>query len=102
MLKMYKTLTAFLNLLINQIFYYFFKKNFSTYSKMYKNSSAKFYQNNKGRLQKKARERYQSLSKEEEKKRQYGREGYKDKKQYLLEYRKKYYKMYCVLHFASV
>ena len=67
MLKMYKTLTAFLNLLINQIFHYFFKKNFSTYSKMYKNSSAKFYQNNKGRLQKKARERYQSLLKKKKK-----------------------------------
>ena len=41
---------------------------------MSKNSSAKYYQYNKKRLETKARERYQSLSNEEKKKRQYGRE----------------------------
>ena len=65
---------------------------------MSKDSSAKYYQNNKERLPKKACERYQSLSKEEEeKKQQYACERYKnlpeDKKQKLVEYRKKYYKL---------
>ena len=41
---------------------------------MSKNSSAKYYQENKKDYKKKVYERYQSLSKEEEKKRQYGRE----------------------------
>ena len=47
--------------------------------KIAKNLSAKYYQDNKKRLPKKVRERYQSLSKEEKgKKRQYGRERYKN------------------------
>ena len=54
---------------------------------------AKYYQENKERLQNKSFEIYQNLSKEEKKKRQYGRELYKnlseDEKQKLFEYRKK-------------
>ena len=62
---------------------------------MSKNSSAKYYQENTERLQKKQKK--QSLSKEEKKPRQYDHEPSKnlpeDKKQKLVEYRKKYYKM---------
>ena len=66
---MYKTVTAFLSLLINQIVFINFFNNFSfTFIRMSKNSSAKYYQDNKETLQKKARERYQSLSKEEKEK----------------------------------
>ena len=55
---MYKTLTAFLNLLVNQIFLLIFLMNFFLpYIKMSKNSSAKYYQDNKERLQRNARER---------------------------------------------
>ena len=59
---------------------------------------AKYYQENKKRLLKKAHKRYQNLSKEEkEKKWQHVLEGYKylskDKKQKLVEYRKKYSRM---------
>ena len=52
-----------------------FYKIIFTYVKVSKNSSAKYYIDNfkKERLQKRARERYQSLSiEEEEKKQQYG------------------------------
>ena len=64
---------------------------------MSKDSSAKYYQNNKD-YKRNARKRYLSLSKKEKrKKRQYGSERYKnlpeDKKQRLVKYRKKYYKM---------
>ena len=66
---MYKTVTAFLSLLINQIVFINFFYNFSfTFIRMSKNSSAKYYQDNKETLQRKARERYQSLSKEEKEK----------------------------------
>ena len=64
-----------------------------------KDSSAKHYEDNKERLKKKACERDQSLSKEEKEKKkwQYGHEWYKNlpenKKQKLVEHRKKYYKM---------
>ena len=59
---------------------------------------AKYYQENKKRLQKKAHKRYQNLSKEEKEKRgQHVLQGYKypskDKKQELVEYRKKYSRM---------
>ena len=58
---MHKTVTAFLNLLMNQFFLVFvlfscffsFSLFFFTYIKMSKNSSAKYYQDNKERLQKK-------------------------------------------------
>ena len=45
---MYKTLTAFLDLLINQILLI----NFFLYIKMPEDSSAKYYQDNKERLTK--------------------------------------------------
>ena len=80
-----KTLTGFSNLLI-----FSFK-----YIKMSKTSSAKYYQDNKERLQKNPWKISVFLKKK--KKRQYGRERYKnlseDEKRKLIEYRKKYYKM---------
>ena len=65
---------------------------------MSKYLSAKYYQDNKERLQKKSCEKYQSLSKEEkDKKGEHGGERYKNlseyEKQYLVGYRKKYYKI---------
>ena len=61
---------------------------------MSKNQSAKHYQENKEKLLKKPRERCQNLSKkQQEKKRQYGCERYKnvseDEENKLVEYRKK-------------
>ena len=73
---------TFLNLLINLLFHIFFK-NFSLqffhrYIKMSENLSAKYYQKVK-KDYKKVRERCQILSKEEnERKRQYGCERYKN------------------------
>ena len=67
---------------------------------MSKDSSAKYYQNNKERLQKKGRKRYQSISKEEKEKSNNMvvndtkiSQKMKKKSCYLVEYRKKYYKM---------
>ena len=76
---MYKTLTPFLDFLINQFFLLIFKQLFFTYIKLCKDSSAKYYQDNKEGRQKKACEIYQSFSKEEKGKRQeYGLERYKN------------------------
>ena len=62
---MYKTLSTFLNVLMNLFFpINFFDKFYFTYLKMSKNPPAKYYQDNKERLQKKSLERYQTLSKE--------------------------------------
>ena len=71
---MYKTIAAFLCVLINQIFFFIsFLFWFFDIHKRPKNSSAKYYQYNKEILQEKAREKYHSLSKEEkEKKQQWG------------------------------
>ena len=66
---------AFINLLINFIFYIFF----FLYVKISKNLSAKYCQENKRKKEtaRKACERYYNISKEEkEKKQQYGRERY--------------------------
>ena len=52
-LEVYKSLTTFLGLLINQICFYYFFIYFSTYMKMSKDLSAKYYQDNKERLQEK-------------------------------------------------
>ena len=60
---MHKTLAAFLDLLINQIFYQFCFINIFTYiCKMSKDLSAKYYQDNK------ESERYQRLFNEEKEK----------------------------------
>ena len=70
------------------------------YIKMSKNLSAKYYQENKERLQKKKKKKKknQNFSIEEKaKKRQNGRECYKnlleEQKRKLVEYRKKYFRI---------
>ena len=64
---------------------------------MSKNLSAKYYQENKDYKRKLARDFSKEGRKETKKKRQYGRERYKNlsenKKNKLVEYRKKYYRM---------
>ena len=56
-LKVYKILTAFLDLLINR-FFPIFLIIFFTYIKVSKDLSGKYFQVNKKRLQKTAHERY--------------------------------------------
>ena len=57
---------------------FFFINFFFTHIKMPKNLSAEYYQENKEILLKEPCERYQNLSKEKEKKWQYGCEYYKN------------------------
>ena len=49
---MYKTITTFLDLLINPFFKKYFYVIFFTYIKMFENSSAKYCQHNQDKLQK--------------------------------------------------
>ena len=59
--------------------------------------SAKYYQENKNRRQKKLLKDIKIFLRKKSKKRQYGRERYKDlsenEKQKLVEYRRKYYRI---------